>query len=73
MARYVKKNPGVPLIILFQLLLLICITLMNINKSLAEVVAPYSFYSLLLGVVFQLISFYSNGENGEKNEFQESY
>jgi len=55
--RYLKDSPGVPFIVGFQLLLLICVGLLIQGYSvMASEVAVYAYYMLLAGVVLQLTS-----------------
>ena len=56
--RYFRQNLGAPFVIVFQLLLLTCAALLIRGYSnLANEVAIYAYYSLVIGVVLQLVSF----------------
>jgi len=56
--RYFKENLGAPFVIFFQILLLVCASLLiQGNSVLANMVAIYAYYSLVGGVILQLISF----------------
>jgi len=55
--RYFKNNPGAPFIIGFQLLLVVCASLLiQGNSAMAEEVAIYAYFLLVAGVVLQLIA-----------------
>lgn len=59
--RYLRGNPWVPLILSFQVLLLVCAGLLITGNSfLAGEVAVYAYFLLLGGIVLQLISFVRN-------------
>lgn len=59
----IKRYCGAPLIILFQaFLLLSAIFLIQGNSTLANNVAVYAYYSLVIGVALQLISLLMNGK-----------
>ena len=56
--RYFRQNFGVPLVIIFQLLLVTCAAiLIERHVYLANKVAVYAYYFLVIGVVLQLITF----------------
>ena len=56
--RYFRQNLGIPFVIVFQILLLSCAVLLIWGYSnLANGVAIYGYYSLVIGVVLQLVSF----------------
>jgi hypothetical protein len=62
-ARYFRENLGAPSIIAFQVMLLFCAFLLIRGYSaLANDVAVYAFYSLVVRVVFQLVSFLRHPE-----------
>jgi hypothetical protein len=65
--NYVKQNWGVPFIIGFMLLLVgaAAFSLNSGLSSLADNVAVYAFYALILGVVLQLVCFMKYGEKTE--------
>lgn len=61
--RYLRNNPGACFIIGFQILLLVCAGLLILGNSVwAEGVAVVAYFSLVIGVVVQLISFLRHGE-----------
>lgn len=68
--EYFRGNLGVPFIIVFQMLLLVCADLLIQGKSvLADEVAVFAYYLLLIGVVLQLVSFLRHGKQDlEENE-----
>jgi Gpi18-like mannosyltransferase len=56
--EYLRENPGALFIIFFQILLIICAILLIQGKStLADDIAVYAYYSLVIGVILQIISF----------------
>jgi len=64
--RYFKENLGVPFIIVFQVLLLICAGLLIIgNAELANGVATGAYFLLVIGVFLQLVSFIRLGKEGD--------
>lgn len=70
--RYLYKNFGVPFVIIFQLLLLICaILLINGYSYLANEVVIYAYYSLAIGVVLQLVSFLRHRDGVEETGVEE--
>ena len=55
---YLRENFGAPFVVGFMLLLLICAGLLvEGNSNLAEGIAIYAYYLLIIGVILQLISF----------------
>jgi len=61
--RYFRQNIGAPLVIVFQILLLSCAALLISGYSnLANEVAIYAYYSLVMGIVLQLASLLRYGE-----------
>lgn len=65
--RYLKDNPGAPFVIGFQLLLLICAGLLiQGNSVMANEVAGYAYFLLVIGVVLQLIAYVKHGNMMEK-------
>lgn len=61
--RYLKDNPGAPFIIGFQLLLLVCAGLLiQGNSVMANEVAVYAYFLLVIGVVLQLIAYVRHGK-----------
>jgi len=64
--KYLRQNLGVLFIIVFQILLLSCAFLLIRGYSdLANGVAIYAYYFLVIGVVLQLVSFLHQ-RNGEE-------
>ena len=66
--RYLRENLGAPFVIGFQVLLLVAAGLLVAGTSaLANEVAVYAYYLLVIGVVLQLASFVrSRGEDSEQ-------
>jgi len=66
--RYVRQNLGAPFVIGFQVLLLVAAGFLVVgNSGLANEVAVYAYYLLVIGVVLQLVSFMrSRGEGSEQ-------
>jgi ABC-type Mn2+/Zn2+ transport system permease subunit len=65
--KYFRENLGAPFIIFFQMLLLFCAFLLVRGYSnLANDVAIYAFYSLMIGVVLQLVSFLHHRDGVEE-------
>jgi len=65
--RYFRENLGAPFVIGFQVLLLVAAGFLVLgNSALANEVAVYAYYSLVAGVVLQLISFVRQGKEAEK-------
>ncbi|MFQ6127107.1 MAG: hypothetical protein ACE5R6_21230 [Candidatus Heimdallarchaeota archaeon] len=65
--RLKKKNLGAPFVIGFQMLLLVCAGLLTQGDSgLANEIAVYAYYLLVVGVVLQLVSFVGQEENDEE-------
>jgi len=65
--KYFRKNLGAPFIIVFQALLLVCAGLLIAgNAELANEVATGAYFSLVIGVVLQLISFLKHGKQEEE-------
>ena len=59
--RYFKGRWGVPFIVVFQGLLLCCAFLLAVeNAMLANDVAVYAYYFLVVGVVLEVICFFRN-------------
>lgn len=66
--RYFKENPGAPFIIGFQVLLIICASLLfQGDLTLANEVAVYAYYLLVVGVVLHFVSFLRHSKEGEYN------
>ena len=56
--EYVKENLGAPFIVGFMLLLIVAAVSLSAGwSSLADTVAIYAFYALVVGVVLQLVCF----------------
>jgi len=65
--RYFKGNIGAPFIIVFQVLLLICVGLLTLGGSeLANGVAVGAYFSLVIGVVLQLVSYLRHEKESER-------
>jgi len=65
--RYFKDNPGAPFIIGFQLLLLACAgSLIQGNSVMANEVAVYAYFLLVIGVILQLVAYIRHGNMMEK-------
>jgi uncharacterized membrane protein (UPF0136 family) len=65
---YFRRNPEISFIVGFQVLLLVCAGLLISGNSFwAEEVAVVAYFSLVIGVVWQLISFLRHRE-GELEE-----
>ena len=65
---YAKENLGAPFIVLFMLLLIVAAVSLSAGwSSLADAVAIYAFYALVVGVVLQLVCFlkYPRKDNSE--------
>jgi len=61
--RYFGENLGAPFIIVFQILLVACAGLLvQGNSAMANEVAVYAYYSLVVGVVLQLVCFIKHGK-----------
>ena len=70
--RYFRKNFGAPFVIIFQLLLLVCaVLLIRGYSNLANEVATYAYYSLVIGVVLQLVSFLRHRDGVEETGVEE--
>jgi len=56
--EYFRENPGAIFILAFQILLMItAITLIDGNQSLANEIAVYGYYLLVVGIILQIITF----------------
>jgi glycosyltransferase involved in cell wall biosynthesis len=56
--RYIRENPGALFIMFFQVLIVICASLMIWDAfTLAEEIAVYAYSTLVIGVVLQLFSY----------------
>ncbi len=67
---YFRENLGAPFVIGFQILLLTCACLLVMgNSALANDLAVAAYFSLVIGVVLQFVSFLRYGGEGQgKNE-----
>jgi len=66
--RYFKENWGVPFIVGFMFLLMVAAASLSMGlAALADEVAVYAYYALVVGVILQLVCYlkYNKG-NGEK-------
>jgi fumarate reductase subunit C len=68
--NYFRRNPETLFIVVFQVLLLVCVGLLISGNSFwAEGLAVVAYFSLVIGVVLQLISFLRHRESeSEENE-----
>jgi fumarate reductase subunit C len=68
--NYFRRNPETLFIVVFQVLLLVCAGLLISGNSFwAEGLAVVAYFSLVIGVVLQLISFLRHREGElEENE-----
>lgn len=65
--KYFKDNPGAPFIIGFQLLLVICVGLLiQGSLAMANEVATYAYFLLVVGVVLQFIAYVRHRNNAEE-------
>ena len=54
---YLKENWGAPFIIGFMILLILAAAYLSVgNEAFADELAVYAYYSLVIGVILQLIS-----------------
>ncbi len=66
---YVKENWGAPFIIAFMTLLLSSAVSLSIGSAqLADTIAIYAFYALVIGVLLQLICFLKFRKNLPESE-----
>jgi len=64
--KYFKDNPVAPFVIGFQLLLVVCAGLLiQGSLAIANEVAIYAYYLLVIGVVLQLFSFVRHRKESE--------
>lgn len=64
---YLRENPNAPFIIGFPILLLVCVGLLILGNSVwAEGLAVVAYFSLVIGVVLQMISFLRHGKQEEE-------
>jgi hypothetical protein len=66
---YVRENWGAPFIVGFMLLLMIAAASLSVGlAALADEVAVYAYYALVVGVIGQLVCYLKfNKRNGEKD------
>jgi hypothetical protein len=65
--RYLKDNPAASFIIGFQVLLLVCAGLLILGNSVwADGLAIVAYFSLVIGVVLQLVSFFRHEKESER-------
>jgi heme/copper-type cytochrome/quinol oxidase subunit 4 len=63
--RYIRENLGAPFIVGFMFLLIVAaISLLIGFDFLANEIAVYAYYALVVGVVLQLVCFLKYGEKG---------
>jgi hypothetical protein len=66
---YVRENWGAPFIVVFMALLIACAGLLASGlSSLANDVAVYAYYFLVVGVVLQLVAFIRDERGKGQNE-----
>jgi protein-S-isoprenylcysteine O-methyltransferase Ste14 len=68
---YAKENLGAPFIVVFMLLLIVAAVSLSAGwSSLADTIAIYAFYALVVGVALQLICFmkYPRRDYGEDSD-----
>jgi hypothetical protein len=66
---YVRVNLGVPFIMGFMLLLIVAAVSLSMSlSSLANTLAVYAFYALVVGIVLQLVCFMKYGEKGRDKD-----
>lgn len=64
---YLKDNPGVPFVVGFQVLLVVCVGLLiQGSPAMAEEVAIYAYFLLVIGVVLQLVVFVRRRKEPER-------
>lgn len=65
---YVEENWGAPFIVAFMLLLMVAAASLSMSlSSLADAVAVYAFYALVVGVVLQVVCFLKyRGKSGDE-------
>jgi hypothetical protein len=64
---YLKDNHGASFVIGFQILLLVCAGLLILGNSvLANELAVIAYFSLVIGVVLQLVSSLRHGERDQE-------
>jgi hypothetical protein len=62
--EYVRQNWGSPFIVVFILLLLTAAVLLSAGSAyLAEEIAVYAYYTLVAGVLLQIVCFVKYGKN----------
>jgi len=55
---YLLENWGAPFIILFMLIMIVAATQLALgNEPLANILAEYAYYALVIGVILQLIAY----------------
>ena len=66
---FVKEDWGVPFIVGFMVLLIVAAASLSMGLTvLADAIAMYAYFALVVGVVLQLVCFLKfNKKNGEKN------
>ena len=73
MIREVRKNPGAPFIVAFiYLLLLASIYLALGNEGAANLLAEYAYYSLVIGVLLELVSVIRSRPSEEEADEEET-
>jgi len=71
--EYVRRNPGALYIVAFQGMLLVCAGLLISGaEDLANEVGIYAFYTLVIGVLLQLIAYMGEGRRQRKKSPKEA-
>jgi membrane protein YdbS with pleckstrin-like domain len=70
--RFVRENWGAPFIVGFMLLLLIAAASLSMSwATMADEVAVYAYYALVVGIILQLVCYPKNNKmNGAKDNEQ---
>lgn len=67
--KYFKDNPGAPLVIGFQLLLVLCaVLLIQGSSAIANKVAIYAYFLLVVGVALQLIGYIKHRRDAKEQD-----
>jgi hypothetical protein len=62
---YIRENWGAPFIVGFMILLMIAVASLSIDlAALADEVAVYAYYALVVGVVLQFVCFLKYNQEG---------
>lgn len=67
--KYFKENPGAPLIIAFMITLMLSAVFLIVgNDVYANAAATCGYFSLVIGVILQLVSFIRSNKKGIQSE-----